>query len=116
MDSLLKIRNHAYALQRIASNGHFDSESFGRVLDESWQLKRQLASTISTSQIDRWYEIAVGAGAEGGKLCGAGGGGFLLFVVKPEAQQRVRSALSGLTEVPIWPEVHGSHLVLPFAH
>jgi D-glycero-alpha-D-manno-heptose-7-phosphate kinase len=116
MDSLLKMRNHAYDLQAISSNGHLDPERFGRVLDQSWQLKRGLASTISTGQIDRWYEAAVKAGASGGKLCGAGGGGFLLFIVKAAHQQSVRAALSGLTEVPVRHEVHGSHLVLPFAH
>jgi D-glycero-alpha-D-manno-heptose-7-phosphate kinase len=116
MDSLLKMRNHAYDLQAISSNGHLDPERFGRVLDQSWQLKRGLASTISTGQIDRWYEAALKAGASGGKLCGAGGGGFLLFIVKAAHQQSVRAALSGLTEVPVRHEVHGSHLVLPFAH
>jgi D-glycero-alpha-D-manno-heptose-7-phosphate kinase len=116
MGSLLAIRDHAYALQGLTSNGYFEPEMFGRVLDESWQLKRELASTISTNQIDRWYDIALQAGAKGGKLCGAGGGGFLLFIVRPEDQQSVRLALSCLTEVPIMPEVHGSHLVLPFAH
>jgi D-glycero-alpha-D-manno-heptose-7-phosphate kinase len=116
MDSLLKMRNHAYDLQAISGNGHFDPERFGRILDESWQLKRGLASTISTGQIDNWYETARKAGATGGKLCGAGGGGFLLFIVKPNHQQSVREALSGLTEVPVRHEVHGSHLVLPFAH
>lgn len=116
MDSLLTMRNHAYELQALTSNGHFDAEKFGQILNESWQLKRQLASTISTGQIDQWYQSAMSAGAEGGKLCGAGGGGFLLFIVKPEKQQSVRQALSTLTEVPVTHEVHGSHLVLPFAH
>jgi D-glycero-alpha-D-manno-heptose-7-phosphate kinase len=116
MESLLKMRNHAYDLQAISCNGHFDPERFGQILDESWQLKRELATTITTSQIDRWYEAAMSAGAAGGKLCGAGGGGFLLFIVKPDRQQSVRTALSGLTEVPVRHEVHGSHLVLPFAH
>jgi D-glycero-alpha-D-manno-heptose-7-phosphate kinase len=115
MDSLLKMREHAYQLQAITSNGKFDPESFGRVLDQSWQLKRQLASTITTDQIDQWYKIATKAGAEGGKLCGAGGGGFLLFIVKPEHQQSVRRALGCLTEVPVGHEVHGSQVVLPFA-
>jgi D-glycero-alpha-D-manno-heptose-7-phosphate kinase len=116
MDTLLKMRNHAYDLQAIACNGHFDARRFGRVLDESWCLKRQLASTITTDQIDHWYESAMNAGAEGGKLCGAGGGGFLLFIVVPEHQPSVRKALAGLTEVPVRHEVHGSHLVLTFAH
>jgi D-glycero-alpha-D-manno-heptose-7-phosphate kinase len=116
MESLLKMRNHAYELQSLTSNGHFDAEKFGQVLNQSWQLKRQLASTISNGLIDQWYEKALSAGAEGGKLCGAGGGGFLLFIVKRKNQQSVRQALSSLTEVPVTHEVHGSHLVLPFAH
>jgi D-glycero-alpha-D-manno-heptose-7-phosphate kinase len=103
-------------LQALTSNGHFDAQKFGQILNESWQLKRQLASTISTGQIDQWYQRAMSAGAEGGKLCGAGGGGFLLFIVKPEKQQSVRQALGTLTEVPVTHEVHGSHLVLPFAN
>jgi D-glycero-alpha-D-manno-heptose-7-phosphate kinase len=110
------MRDHAYALQALSSNGRLDLESFGRVLDESWQLKRMLASTITTGQIDRWYEVAVEAGAMGGKLCGAGGGGFLLFLVDPAHQKSVRQALRCLKEVPVSHEVHGSHLVLPFAH
>ena len=56
------------------------------------------------------------AGAEGGKLCGAGNGGFLLFLAKPEKQQAVRQALSSLLEVPIRFEVHGSRVLLPFEH
>ena len=116
MESLLNMRNHAYDLQTITSNGQFDLDRFGRVLDESWQLKRGLASTVTTTQIDRWYEIALKAGAKGGKLCGAGGGGFLLFIVAPEDQSRVREALGGLAEISVSHEVHGSHLVLPFGH
>lgn len=116
MDSLFKMRDHAYKLQALTCNGKFDAVRFGGVLDESWKLKRQLASTITTDQIDQWYETALQAGAEGGKLCGAGGGGFLLFIVKPERQQSVRRALRSLTEVPVSHEVHGSQVVLPFAH
>jgi D-glycero-alpha-D-manno-heptose-7-phosphate kinase len=110
------MRNQAQDLQAVSSNGHIDPERFGRILHESWQLKRGLATTITTSQIDRWYEAAMKAGAVGGKLCGAGGGGFLLFIVKPDRQPSVRAALSGLADVPVRHEVHGSHLVLPFAH
>jgi D-glycero-alpha-D-manno-heptose-7-phosphate kinase len=56
------------------------------------------------------------AGAEGGKICGAGNGGFLLFIVKPEKQPAVRQALAQLLEVPIRYEVHGSRVLLPFEH
>lgn len=113
-DSLKQMRDHALGLQALANNGRFDPANFGRILDEGWKLKRQLASSISTSRIDDWYQRAIGAGAEGGKICGAGGGGFLLFVVQPERQAFVREALSDLTEVSIRPEVHGSRVMLPF--
>jgi D-glycero-alpha-D-manno-heptose-7-phosphate kinase len=116
MDSLLRMRQHAIELQRLSSNGTFDIQQFGTILDEGWRLKRDLASKISTSQIDEWYGLAMEAGAEGGKLCGAGGGGFLLFLVRPERHARVRAALNSLTQVPIAPEVHGSQVCSPFVH
>jgi D-glycero-alpha-D-manno-heptose-7-phosphate kinase len=115
MDVLRKMRDHAQQLQAIVSNGHLDVADFGRVLDEGWRLKRELASTITNSQIDGWYETAIEAGAIGGKICGAGGGGFLLFVVEPDKQASVRRALSQLMEVPIEHEVHGSQIIVPAA-
>jgi D-glycero-alpha-D-manno-heptose-7-phosphate kinase len=111
MASLLKMRDQVYQLQAILGNGHYDLQAFGRILDEGWQLKRQLASTITTDQIDIWYGLARQAGALGGKLCGAGGGGFLLFVVPPECQDVVRGALCDLQEVPLGPEAHGSQIL-----
>ncbi|MGH7843865.1 MAG: GHMP kinase [Candidatus Binatia bacterium] len=114
MDSLSKMRAHAVQLQELSNNGSFDVEKFGRILDESWQLKRQLSSKITTGQIDDWYRRAMEAGAAGGKLCGAGGGGFLLFIAKAERHPAVRAALGGLTEVPVAHEVHGSQLCSPF--
>jgi D-glycero-alpha-D-manno-heptose-7-phosphate kinase len=78
-------------------------------------LKRDLASSITNPLIDGWYQRAIDAGAVGGKLCGAGGGGFLLFVVEPDSQHRVREALSDLMEVPIDHEVHGSQIIVPAA-
>ena len=66
--------------------------------------------------IDAHYEAALKAGALGGKICGAGAGGFLLFIVKPDKQNAVRQALSHLLEVPIRHEVQGSRVLLPFEH
>jgi D-glycero-alpha-D-manno-heptose-7-phosphate kinase len=77
-------------------------------------LKRQLSSKISTGEIDNWYLTAMEAGADGGKLCGAGGGGFLLFIARPEKQCAVRRALHCLTQVPVAHEVHGSQVCAPF--
>ncbi len=112
MESLIMMREQAKRLQKLLSNGHHDLTAFGVILDEGWRLKRQLASTITTGQIDCWYQKALQAGAIGGKLCGAGGGGFLLFIVPQERQGSVCAALSDLTAVPVGPEVHGSQILL----
>ena len=116
MDSLKKIRDHAHQIQALAESGKFDPVAFGKILHESWSFKRQLASSISSSVIDAHYEAALKAGAEGGKICGAGAGGFLLFIARPEKQTAVRRALSTLLEVPIRYEAHGSRVLLPFEH
>ena len=79
--------------ERYSVMGTVDLQGFGQHLDEGWQLKRQLASTMTTNQIDNWYRRAREAGAFGGKLCGAGGGGFLLFLVPLDRMKLVRRAL-----------------------
>ncbi len=112
LDALLSMRSHAHQLRELICNGAYNAAAFGHILDESWQLKRRLASTITTSQIDTWYARAMAAGADGGKICGAGGGGCMLFVADPAKQPAVRQALTDLTEVPIDYEVHGSHVIV----
>ena len=114
MESLRRMRDHAFALQELCTGPSFSIERFGAILDESWQLKRGLSSKITNGEIDRWYDAAMDAGAEGGKLCGAGGGGFLLFLARPERHEAVRRALAGLTQVPVAHEVHGSQVCMPF--
>jgi len=111
MDALLRMRDQAYRLQKLFGNGSCDLQALGCLLDEGWQLKRQLASTITTNDIDAWYDRALQAGSFGGKLCGAGGGGVLLFVVPPGRHAGVRVALSSLREVKVGPEVHGSQVL-----
>lgn len=110
---LQEMRAHAQALQRLLRNG-CDPVEFGRILDATWQMKRQLASTISTGQIDAWYERAKQAGAVGGKICGAGGGGFLLLVSPRERRAAVQQALRELAEIPIHYEAQGSRVLWPF--
>jgi D-glycero-alpha-D-manno-heptose-7-phosphate kinase len=88
-----------------------DLKRFGQMLDESWKLKRSLSDKITTSHIDNLYETAIKAGALGGKLLGAGGGGFILFFVEPQNQGKVREALKDLLEVPFRFENLGSQII-----
>ncbi|MBP7215988.1 MAG: kinase [Candidatus Omnitrophica bacterium] len=86
-------------------------KDFGALLHESWMLKKELSSLISTSEIDQIYESARSAGALGGKLLGAGGGGFMLLFAPPEVQPRIRQALKKLLYVPFRFETLGSQIV-----
>ena len=93
---------------------------FGHLLDESWQAKRSLSDSVSNGPIDRLYDTAIAAGAYGGKLLGAGGGGFVLLMVDPDKQEAVRKAVTSLElepgkspiEVPFAMERDGSHVIL----
>lgn len=88
-----------------------DIGEFGKLLDEAWRLKRSLTSSISNPKIDEIYDTAKNAGTIGGKLLGAGGGGFILLFVKPEKKPEVRKALTGLLEVPFEFENQGSQII-----
>lgn len=88
-----------------------DIESFGELLGHSWSIKKQLSPQISTPYIDYVYERAIKAGAYGGKLIGAGGGGFMLFVAHPDNQDKIKEALKGLLFVPFKFENKGSQIV-----
>ena len=111
---LKSLRDQAEDLRYLISNGDFSVAAFGQLLHEGWALKRGLASGVSNSQIDEWYERARSAGAAGGKVCGAGGGGFLMFVVPSERQADVRAELAELPELHVDHEPQGSQLVVPF--
>lgn len=86
-------------------------KKFGSLLHESWKLKKQLSDKISNPMIDEAYAAALRAGAYGGKLCGAGSGGFLAFIVPPEKQESVRDALKELQEVDFRFENEGSTII-----
>jgi D-glycero-alpha-D-manno-heptose-7-phosphate kinase len=92
-------------------SGSGDLRDFGSLLHESWQLKRSLSDNISTPLVDEIYATACDAGCLGGKLLGAGGGGFLLLFARPEDQPRVKSALGELLQVPFAFESAGSHII-----
>src|SRR4029077_5384423 len=85
---------------------------FGRLLHESWQIKRTLTQKVSTASIDEIYEAGLAAGALGGKLLGAGGGGFMLFYVPPERRAALRKRLKKLLCVPFTFSNKGSHVVV----
>ena len=87
-----------------------DISSFGKILDEGWQLKKELASGIANPAIDEAYEIAMKNGALGGKLLGAGGGGFLLFYCEEEKQEQLKKAL-GLRELDFTFERDGTSVI-----
>ncbi len=88
-----------------------DINGFGELLNRSWQLKKSLTDKISNNDLDSIYSDALRAGATGGKLLGAGGGGFMLFFVKPGKQRNVRKALRGLLEVKFGFENAGSQII-----
>ncbi|MBI4354246.1 MAG: GHMP kinase [Candidatus Omnitrophica bacterium] len=112
---LQTMREDARFLQGLLHNG-FDPLAFGRLLDTTWQRKRQLASRISNDRIDAWYERAKEAGAVGGKICGAGGGGFLLLVSPQDRQDAIRLALHDMQEVRVGYEANGSCVLLARDH
>ncbi len=91
-------------------NGN-DLSVFGTLLDETWKIKRQLSEKVSTPHIDEIYNKAKRAGALGGKLLGAGGGGFVLLFAAPEKQSKIREALSPLLEIPFKFESAGSQII-----
>jgi D-glycero-alpha-D-manno-heptose-7-phosphate kinase len=95
----------------ILTDKNADLDEFGRMLDHTWRLKRQTGAAVSTNSIDMLYEKGMRAGALGGKLLGAGGGGFLLFYVQPEYQENVKSAMSDLMYIPFEFENGGTQVI-----
>lgn len=91
------------------SNAEFDE--FGKLLDYTWQLKRSLNNNISNNMIDEIYLQAKNTGALGGKLLGAGGGGFMLFYIKKENHDKLRGALKNLLEIPFKFDMDGSKII-----
>lgn len=85
---------------------------FGKLLHDSWQYKRSLSDKVSTPEIDEIYTAAMEAGADGGKILGAGGGGFMLLFVRPERQAKVRERLKNLVHVPFRFESSGSRVIV----
>lgn len=97
--------------EQVLVDKHANLDEFGRMLDHTWKLKRQTGSKISTDSIDALYKRAIKAGALGGKLLGAGGGGFLLFYVPEDYQENVMKELNELLHIPFQFENEGMHFI-----
>jgi D-glycero-alpha-D-manno-heptose-7-phosphate kinase len=96
----------------IVSSATTDVVEFGKLLEQAWQLKRSLSDRVTNSTVDQLLDTATRAGAVGGKLLGAGGGGFMLLFVRPEDHVKVRAALGNLITVPFKFEMSGGRIVL----
>lgn len=97
--------------EKVLTDNSSNLDDFGRLLDHTWRLKRQTGSAVSTNSIDALYEKGIEAGALGGKLLGAGGGGFLVFYVQPEYQQAVKTAMNQLMYIPFKFENGGTRVI-----
>ena len=109
LDAMRQMVDEAEA---IVTNPNRSLEEFGRLLHESWQIKRTLTQNITNPSLDEIYEAGRSAGALGGKLLGAGGGGFMLFFVPPERRKELRIRLKNLLCVPFSFSNRGSHVVV----
>ena len=114
-DEKVKQLQQMYSLvgdaEKVLTDKHSDLDEFGRLLDHTWRLKRQTGGAITTNSIDALYEKGITAGALGGKLLGAGGGGFLVFYVQPEKQAAVKKAMKDLLYVPFQFEDGGTRVI-----
>ena len=110
MNNLKKMRDSAlHAKKILESNGSV--EDLGKMLNEAWILKKEMAQGISNGDIDLYYEKALKAGAWGGKILGAGGGGFMMFLCAPEKQEELKRELSELRHIPMNFEKLGSKII-----
>lgn len=108
LKEMLKLVDEA---ESVLTDSTRDLDDFGRLLDQTWKLKRQTGTAVSTSSIDKLYNLAIQAGALGGKLLGAGGGGFLVFYVQPEKQESVKEIMHDLLYIPFKFEDGGTQVI-----
>ncbi len=110
-DQLKQMLSLVDEAEKILVNDDQDLDDFGRLLDKTWRLKRQTGSAITTNSIDELYEMGIKAGALGGKLLGAGGGGFLIFYVSPDHRDAVMEAMKRFLYVPFQFEDGGTRVI-----
>ena len=113
VDSLHTIKDIGKAIKKALEKG--DPDQYGFLLDEHWNVKKQMSSKISSSWIDDCYEVAKKKGALGGKIMGAGGGGFFMFYCS-EGRQKFRKAMKdlGLIEMPFKFDFNGTKVIADF--
>lgn len=97
--------------ERVLTNKNVDLDEFGSLLDHTWRLKKKTGAAVTTNIIDKLYETGIQAGALGGKLLGAGSGGFLVFYVQPEKQQAVKEAMKDYMYIPFEFEDGGTRVI-----
>jgi len=97
--------------EKVLTDKNTSLDEFGKLLDKTWRLKRNTGSKVSNGSIDEIYDLAIKSGAIGGKLLGAGGGGFLLFYCEKDRQQNLISALEKLMLVPFNFENDGAQVL-----
>ena len=107
---LREMRNLAEEMKNVLS-GSGSIDEFAALMHQGWLLKKSLGFGISNQHIDDWYSAALKAGAQGGKLLGAGGGGFLMLVAPPEKHQAIRDALGNPREIPFEVDRRGSRII-----
>ncbi len=114
IDSLHRTKELGYRIKEALETG--DLESFGLMLDEHWQNKKRRSSKISDERLDRWYETVKRNGGLGGKIMGAGGGGFFMFFCPSQSKARIRAALAGegLREMPYDFDYEGAKVLVNF--
>ncbi len=113
LENIRQNKDILHAIYKLVNEGikALGDDDFGRLLNEEWQLKRELSKHVSTREIDQIYGKAIQAGALGGKLLGAGGGGFMIFYVKPDKQEEIKQVLEDLRYVPFKCTETGSQII-----
>jgi D-glycero-alpha-D-manno-heptose-7-phosphate kinase len=109
---LLRMKAMVDEAQKIIQSSDGSLDDFGKMLHEGWELKKELSDKVSNDDIDAIYQAGINNGAHGGKILGAGGGGFILFYARPEVQPAIRKALHKLIEVDFKFEYGGSKIIL----
>lgn len=112
LQNLQSMKDMVKQALHILSDPNTDLREFGSLLNDTWHLKKQLSSRITNDLVDNLYERAIQAGAIGGKLLGAGGGGFMLFFVEPEKRHTFNQALTDCLEIPFKFDFDGSKIIV----